>query len=107
MPARTPAGGPGSGGPEDIRRTRRLRNQRDYRADGTEYVGRRGRIRDSAEFVARQIDAIVKDIGADAVKTGMLSSSAIIETVAAKIREHALRPLVVDPVMVAKSGDAL
>jgi hydroxymethylpyrimidine/phosphomethylpyrimidine kinase len=59
------------------------------------------------EFVARQIDAIVKDIGTDAVKTGMLSGRAIIDVVAAKIREHGLRPLVVDPVMVAKSGDAL
>jgi hydroxymethylpyrimidine/phosphomethylpyrimidine kinase len=59
------------------------------------------------EFVARQIDAVVKDIGADAVKTGMLSNRRIIETVAAKIAEHRLRLLVVDPVMVAKSGDAL
>ncbi|MGA2378137.1 MAG: bifunctional hydroxymethylpyrimidine kinase/phosphomethylpyrimidine kinase [Spirochaetia bacterium] len=59
------------------------------------------------EFVARQIDAVVKDIGADAVKTGMLTNTRIIEAVAAKIIEHGLRPLVVDPVMVAKSGDAL
>jgi hydroxymethylpyrimidine/phosphomethylpyrimidine kinase len=58
-------------------------------------------------FVARQIDAVVKDIGADAVKTGMLSNGGIIEAVAAKIAEHRLRLLVVDPVMVAKSGDAL
>jgi hydroxymethylpyrimidine/phosphomethylpyrimidine kinase len=61
----------------------------------------------SPEFVALQIDAVAKDIGADAVKTGMLGNSGIIEAVAAKIVEHALRPLVVDPVMVAKSGDAL
>jgi hydroxymethylpyrimidine/phosphomethylpyrimidine kinase len=60
-----------------------------------------------SDFVARQIDAVVKDIGADAIKTGMLSNRLIIETVAAKIVEHALRPLVVDPVMMAKSGDAL
>ena len=59
------------------------------------------------EFIARQIDAVMKDIGADAVKTGMLSNAKIIETVAAKIVEHRLRPLVVDPVMVAKSGDSL
>ena len=58
-------------------------------------------------LVAAQIDAIVSDIGADAVKTGMLASSAIIEVVAAKVREHGLDNLVVDPVMVAKSGDAL
>jgi hydroxymethylpyrimidine/phosphomethylpyrimidine kinase len=58
-------------------------------------------------IVAAQIDAIVADIGADAVKTGMLSNAGIIETVAARVREHGLRPLVVDPVMVAKSGDRL
>jgi len=60
-----------------------------------------------SELVAAQIDAIVSDIGADAVKTGMLSSSAIIEVVASKISEHGLGNLVVDPVMVAKSGDPL
>jgi hydroxymethylpyrimidine/phosphomethylpyrimidine kinase len=59
------------------------------------------------DLVAAQIDAIVGDIGADAVKTGMLANSAIIEVVAAKVREHGLDALVVDPVMVAKSGDAL
>ena len=59
------------------------------------------------DFVARQIDAVVKDIGVDAVKTGMLSNSAIIQVVAAKVVEHGLGPLVVDPVMMAKSGDAL
>ena len=58
-------------------------------------------------LVASQIDAIVSDIGTDAVKTGMLSSSAIIDTVADKLREHHLANLVVDPVMVAKSGDKL
>jgi hydroxymethylpyrimidine/phosphomethylpyrimidine kinase len=59
------------------------------------------------EIIAQQIDAIVTDIGADAVKTGMLSSAVIIETVAAKIQEHGLRRLVVDPVMVAKGGEQL
>jgi hydroxymethylpyrimidine/phosphomethylpyrimidine kinase len=58
-------------------------------------------------LIAAQIDAVVTDIGADVVKTGMLSSVNIIEVVAAKIREHELGPLVVDPVMVAKSGDRL
>jgi len=61
----------------------------------------------SPEFVALQIDAIAVDIGADAVKTGMLANRGIIEAVAAKIIEHGLRPLVVDPVMLAKSGDPL
>ena len=59
------------------------------------------------DLVAAQIDAVIQDIGADALKTGMLANSAIIEVVAAKIQEHRLRNLVVDPVMVAKSGDLL
>ena len=59
------------------------------------------------EFVALQIEVCVADVGCDAVKTGMLSNAAIIEAVAGKIREHRLRPLVVDPVMVSKSGAAL
>ncbi|MCH7802141.1 MAG: bifunctional hydroxymethylpyrimidine kinase/phosphomethylpyrimidine kinase [Chloroflexi bacterium] len=58
-------------------------------------------------LIESQIDAIMSDIGADVVKTGMLSSSAIIQTVADKIREHGLNTLVVDPVMVAKGGDRL
>lgn len=59
------------------------------------------------EFVAQQIEVCVTDIGCDVAKTGMLSSAAIIEAIAAKIREYHLRPLVVDPVMVAKSGAPL
>ena len=58
-------------------------------------------------LIESQIDAVVLDIGVDVVKTGMLSSSAIIEVVAAKVKEHNLRRLVVDPVMVAKGGDRL
>jgi len=59
------------------------------------------------DLVAAQIDAVIQDIGTDALKTGMLANSAIIEVVAEKIREHHLENLVVDPVMVAKSGDPL
>ena len=59
------------------------------------------------EVVAAQIDAVLEDIGADAAKTGMLSSAAIIEVVADRLRAHGLRRLVVDPVMVAKCGDRL
>jgi len=59
------------------------------------------------ELVAAQIDAVVGDIGADAVKTGMLANAAIVEVVARKVREHRLPNLVVDPVMVAKSGHSL
>lgn len=58
-------------------------------------------------IIAAQIDAVLEDIGAGGVKTGMLSSSAIIETVAERIRYHQIDHLVVDPVMVAKSGDRL
>jgi hydroxymethylpyrimidine/phosphomethylpyrimidine kinase len=58
-------------------------------------------------IVAAQIDAVVTDIRPDAVKTGMLASAPIIEVVAAKAREYGLPNLVVDPVMVAKSGDRL
>jgi hydroxymethylpyrimidine/phosphomethylpyrimidine kinase len=58
------------------------------------------------ELVEAQIDAVLEDIGADAAKTGMLSSSAIIEVVASCVSRWNLR-LVVDPVMVAKGGDPL
>jgi hydroxymethylpyrimidine/phosphomethylpyrimidine kinase len=60
-----------------------------------------------ADFVAQQIDTVFADITPDAVKTGMLSSAPIIRAVAAKAREFSFRNLVVDPVMVAKSGDRL
>src|SRR5918994_1764038 len=60
-----------------------------------------------AEFVTMQIEAVVGDIGCDAVKTGMLATSAIVEAVAAAIEALELPNLVVDPVMVAKSGDRL
>jgi len=64
-----------------------------------------------ADMIAAQIDAVVTDIGVDAVKTGMLSSGAIIECVAVSLKKYpdipGLRRLVVDPVMVAKSGDSL
>ena len=59
------------------------------------------------DVIAAQIDAVVTDIGADAVKTGMLSSPAIVATVADALRRHGIANLVVDPVMVAKSGDRL
>jgi hydroxymethylpyrimidine/phosphomethylpyrimidine kinase len=61
----------------------------------------------SPDLVAAQIDAVIEDIGAQALKTGMLANVAIIEVVAVKIRQYRLKNLVVDPVMVAKSGDLL
>ena len=60
-----------------------------------------------ADFVAMQINAVMQDIGADAWKTGMLSSSTIIETVAERAQHYRISRLVVDPVMVAKGGDPL
>ena len=58
-------------------------------------------------IVAAQIDAVINDIGADSTKTGMLANAPIIQTVAASVRRHKLINLIVDPVMVAKSGDQL
>jgi hydroxymethylpyrimidine/phosphomethylpyrimidine kinase len=57
-------------------------------------------------FVVAQLDAVFDDIGVDAAKTGMLFSRALIETVAAYLRDRPVR-LVVDPVMVASSGAKL
>jgi hydroxymethylpyrimidine/phosphomethylpyrimidine kinase len=59
------------------------------------------------DIISAQIDAVVEDIGVDAAKTGMLSSAEIIATVAERIRHWRLDRLVVDPVMVATSGDRL
>jgi len=59
------------------------------------------------EFVAEQIDDVARDIGVDAAKTGMLSSAAIVEAVADSVARNSITRLVVDPVMVAKSGDPL
>ncbi|MGH7832249.1 MAG: bifunctional hydroxymethylpyrimidine kinase/phosphomethylpyrimidine kinase [Candidatus Binatia bacterium] len=61
----------------------------------------------SPSIIEAQIDAVIQDIGCDAVKTGMIANAAIVEIVAAKIRQYNLPNLVVDPVMVAKSGDLL
>ncbi len=60
----------------------------------------------SVALIEAQIDAVLEDIGADAAKTGMLSSPEIIEAVAGRVKKWHLR-LVVDPVMVAKGGAAL
>jgi hydroxymethylpyrimidine/phosphomethylpyrimidine kinase len=61
----------------------------------------------SAEMVAAQIDAVATDIQPAAWKTGMLATSELIEVVSAGLRRHRAANLVVDPVMVAKSGDRL
>ena len=61
----------------------------------------------SPAFLAEQLDCVFTDIFPDAVKTGMVSSIPIIEVIAAKLREYGAKNLVVDPVMVATSGDRL
>ena len=60
-----------------------------------------------ADLVTAQIEAVVGDLGTDAVKVGMLATAAIVEAVAAAIRALDLPQVVVDPVMVAKGGDRL
>ena len=59
------------------------------------------------ETVAMQIESCLSDIGTDAAKTGMLVDAATVAAVAAKLREHPIQNLVVDPVMRAKGGDPL
>jgi hydroxymethylpyrimidine/phosphomethylpyrimidine kinase len=59
-----------------------------------------------ADFVTAQLEAVFSDIGADAAKTGMLFSRAVIEAVASFLAAHPV-PLVVDPVMIASSGAQL
>lgn len=59
------------------------------------------------EILAAQIDAVVSDIGCDAVKIGMLHAPAIVDVVAEAIRRHQLRHVVLDPVMISTSGAKL
>ncbi|GGK31378.1 bifunctional hydroxymethylpyrimidine kinase/phosphomethylpyrimidine kinase [Aliivibrio fischeri] len=61
----------------------------------------------SGEFVEQQLDAVFSDLNVIAVKIGMLSDSDIIHSVAKKIKQYGPQFLVVDPVMVATSGDLL
>lgn len=59
------------------------------------------------DTVRGQIDAVVQDIGVDAVKIGMLATPEVVGVVADAIRRHKIRNVVLDPVMVATSGDRL
>ncbi|HEX3704726.1 MAG TPA: bifunctional hydroxymethylpyrimidine kinase/phosphomethylpyrimidine kinase [Vicinamibacterales bacterium] len=70
-------------------------------------IGVTGAVALDADFVTAQIEAVAGDIAIHAVKTGMLASAAIVEAVAAAIEELELPLVVVDPVMVATSGDRL
>jgi len=55
-------------------------------------------------FVEKQIDSVLSDIGADAIKTGMLANQEIIEAVSKKIKQYKVKKVVVDPVMISKTG---
>ena len=59
------------------------------------------------DILAGQIDAVLSDIGADALKIGMLHSSEVVNLVADKIEEYGVRNVVLDPVMVSTSGHRL
>ncbi len=59
------------------------------------------------DFVEEQLEAVLKDFEVSALKTGMLANNEIIQTVSRVIEEYQLKNLVVDPVMVAQSGDPL
>ena len=59
------------------------------------------------EMLAQQIESVVSDIGVDAVKIGMLHDPAVVKVVAEAVRRHRFAHVVLDPVMVANSGDRL
>jgi hydroxymethylpyrimidine/phosphomethylpyrimidine kinase len=59
------------------------------------------------DFVGQQIDSVMTDIGADAWKTGMLSNAETINTIANRAKFYEMELIIVDPVMIAKSGDSL
>ena len=70
-------------------------------------VGVQGVFNLPPEFVARQLDSVLDDFGADAVKIGMLSTAPIVGAVADRLRANRQGQIVLDPVMIAKSGDPL
>lgn len=61
----------------------------------------------SLDIIEKQLEAVLNDIGTDAVKTGMLANPGIVSLIADIIERYGLSNVVVDPVMIAKSGDAL
>ncbi|TFF84224.1 MAG: bifunctional hydroxymethylpyrimidine kinase/phosphomethylpyrimidine kinase [Promethearchaeota archaeon] len=70
-------------------------------------MGVQGIFEIEADFVGKQIDSIMTDIGADIWKIGMLGNEDIIRMVSNKVKQYNIQNLVLDPVMVAKSGDPL
>lgn len=61
----------------------------------------------SPEFVEKQFESVMTDVGIDAAKTGMLTNTGILKTVARMITKYGIEKLVVDPVMAAKGGETL
>ncbi len=59
------------------------------------------------DFVGKQMDAVLSDMGADAAKTGMLYSGEIIDAVSSKFTEYSVKKVIVDPVMMSKTGARL
>lgn len=66
-----------------------------------------GILESTPEFLASQLDCIFTDIFPDAVKTGMVASTGLIEVIADKLKQYKAKNIVVDPVMVATSGSRL
>ena len=66
-----------------------------------------GILESTPEFLASQLDCIFTDIFPDAIKTGMVSSTGLIEVIADKLKQYKAKNIVVDPVMVATSGSRL
>jgi len=58
-------------------------------------------------FVGKQLDAVLKDLGADALKTGMLPTPETVQMVVRKIKKYQMKKVIVDPVMTAKGGKTL
>lgn len=69
--------------------------------------GVRGFVTLEPDFVAAQIDAVFEDVRVDAVKIGMVANAGIASAIADRLRHHGAKNIVLDPVMVAKSGDHL
>lgn len=70
-------------------------------------IGVQGVYKVDPSFIGKQIDSVMSDIGADSWKTGMLANTEIIQVVADRARKYKVELLVIDPVMIAKSGDNL
>ncbi|MBI3030493.1 MAG: bifunctional hydroxymethylpyrimidine kinase/phosphomethylpyrimidine kinase [Candidatus Rokubacteria bacterium] len=70
-------------------------------------IGVQGVVTLPPAFVAAQLESVLSDFGTDAAKTGMLATAGIVRAVAATLNAHRVEKLVVDPLMIATSGDPL